>query len=131
MFDKLTLLAMVRKRMDWIAQRQEVLSENIANANTPRYQPKDLKALDFKTVLNETQPPVKPVATNPMHIVPEMKDPMREVRQRKTFESSPDGNSVVLEEQMAKLTEGRTAYETAANLFQKQMKMLKLAATGR
>ncbi|MBI5164675.1 MAG: flagellar basal body rod protein FlgB [Magnetospirillum sp.] len=131
MFEKLTLLAMARKKMDWLAQRQEVVAGNIANANTPKFIPKDLKALDFKSVLAETNPAVRPVATNAAHIVPEMQDPNTVLSQKKTYESSPDGNAVVLEEQMAKLGEAKSAYDTAANLFQKQVRMLRLAITSR
>lgn len=131
MFDKLTTLAMATRKMDWLARRQEVLAENIANADTPNYQSKDIKALDFKTVLHETgQSPVLPVATDPHHVVPHLTDPDQVFTQKRVYESSPDGNAVVLEEQMAKLGEAKGAYETASNLFKKQVDMLKLVTNG-
>ena len=43
----LTLFQMSEEKMRWLAQRQSVLSENIANANTPDYMPSDLKPLKF------------------------------------------------------------------------------------
>lgn len=125
MFDKLNLVALAKGRMDWIAQRQEVLAENIANANTPGYVPSDLKP--FKAQLNETLLPVQPVATNPMHIRPEIRDPRVVSETKKTFESSPDGNAVVLDEQLAKVGDAKGAYEVAASLMQKQFRMIKLA----
>lgn len=127
MFDKLTLVTLAESRMNWVARRQEVLSENIANANTPKYMPKDLKAFDFKEVLNQSVPAVKVEATNAKHIVPEFHDEQDVVNTKKAFESSPDGNAVVLEEQMAKVGEAKTSYEVAANLFQHQFKMLRTA----
>lgn len=127
MYDKLTLVNLAQSRMDWVARRQEVLSENIANANTPKYIPQDLKAFDFKDVLNQSVPLVQVKSTNSGHIVPEYHDEQRVVDTKKAFESSPDGNAVVLEEQMAKVGEAKTAYETAAALFQRQFKMLKTA----
>ena len=127
MYDKLTLVTLARSRMDWVARRQEVLSENIANANTPKYIPQDLKPYNFKAVLGQTDPVVKLKATDAAHIVPEYRDDQRVVDSRKTFESSPDGNAVVLEEQMAKVGEAKTAYEVASNLFQRQFKLLKTA----
>lgn len=127
MYDKLTLVQLAQSRMDWVAQRQEVLSENIANANTPKYIPQDLKAYDFKDVLHRMVPAVKVVSTNSSHIVPEYHDETVVQQNKKTYESSPDGNSVVLDEQMAKLAEAKSAYDTAANLFQRQFKMLKTA----
>jgi flagellar basal-body rod protein FlgB len=132
MFDNLTVLSMAKKSMGWIAQRQEVVAENIANANTPAYLPKDLKPLDFKQMVHESgKPPVLPVSTNSMHIVPQLQDPNTIETTKKTYESSPDGNAVVLEEQMAKLGDAKSAYEMAAGLFQKQISLLKLAVSGR
>lgn len=130
MFDKLTIMNMARKRMDWVAERNQVLAENVANANTPKYTPKDLKPLSFKEMVQDVNAAVKPTATHASHVVPEVKDPFKELSTKKTFESSPDGNAVVLEEQMAKVGESKTAYETAAALFQKQMRMIRMAVTG-
>ncbi|CCG39660.1 flagellar basal body rod protein FlgB [Magnetospirillum molischianum] len=126
MYDKLDIFKVTKAQMDWLAQRQEVLAENIANANTPRYLPKDLKPVSFKEVLTGTQAPtVTAVATNSAHIVPEMGiDPFKSVTQRKTYESAPDGNAVILEEQMAKIGESGTSFNTSASLFQKYQKMI-------
>ncbi|MGI9490897.1 MAG: flagellar basal body rod protein FlgB, partial [Geminicoccaceae bacterium] len=33
--------------MGWLSQRQAVLAQNIANADTPNFRPKDLNAKDF------------------------------------------------------------------------------------
>ena len=127
MFDKLTVMSMATKAMDWIAQRQEVLSENIANADTPGFTPKDLKPLDFKSVLKDTQAPsVLPVTTDPRHIVPKLVDPNTVLTEKKSFETTPDGNGVVLEEQMAKVGDGNASYQQVSALFQKQVALLKL-----
>ena len=127
MYDKLSILELAQSRMDWVAKRQTVLSENIANANTPKYIPKDITPFDFKDVLDHSAPLVQARATNAKHIVPDLPDPNKVVDTRKTFESSPDGNAVVLEEQMAKVSQAKSAYDVAANLFQRQYKMLKTA----
>jgi len=132
MFDKLTVMSMATKAMDWIAKRQEVLAENIANVDTPKYMPRDLKALDFKSVLKDTQAPsIQPVATDPRHIVPHFTDPNKVLTDKKTFESTPDGNAVVLEEQMAKVGEGNANYQQVSALFQKQVALLKLVTVER
>ena len=130
MYDDLGIFKMAKAQMDWIAQRQEVLAGNIANANTPRYLPKDLKPVDFKSVLTDTmEQPVGVTATNAKHIVPEMgPSPFKAVTQRKTYESTPDGNAVILEEQMAKIGEANANYNAAAALFQKYQKMIKTAS---
>ncbi len=128
MFTNLTLLQMAKKTMDWAARRQEVLAENVANADTPQFRPSDIKALDFKRELTGTQPSARPVVTNPLHVagVPYAKEPdIKRIRQ--PYESEPDGNSVVLEEQMQKVGETRQNYELATTLFAKNIKMLRTA----
>ncbi|MGE5545760.1 MAG: flagellar basal body protein [Solirubrobacterales bacterium] len=125
MFDKLNLVALAKGRMDWVARRQEVLAENIANANTPKYVPSDVKP--FKETLGETLLPVQPVATDPRHISTQIRDPRVVAKTKKTFESSPDGNGVVLDEQLAKMSDARTQYDVAASLFQKQFKLIRMS----
>jgi flagellar basal-body rod protein FlgB len=132
MFEDLTVLSMANQKMNWLAQRQEVLAENIANANTPRYLAKDLKPLDFKAVLDgsEAAGTVQLVTTNPRHIATQATDSNEVETETKPYESTPDGNGVVLEEQMDKIGRTKVDYETVTDLFAKQIKMLKLAITG-
>lgn len=125
MFENLTVLAMAKKRMDWLAQRQQVLAQNIANADTPNYQPRDLKPIDFKQALAQTQ---TVAVTHPRHVAPAPAAAEASAQKmKKPYETAPDGNAVVLEEQMHKIGEARGAYDLAANLFNKQLKMLRTA----
>jgi flagellar basal-body rod protein FlgB len=43
-------------------------------------------------------------------------------------ETTLDGNSVVLEEQMLKMTEARANYEAAVGFYQKSLAMIRTAA---
>ena len=54
-------------------------------------------------------------------------DAVRSRTLMKSFEESPDGNEVVLEEQMQKVGDTRSQYNTAAQLMQSNMKMLRMA----
>lgn len=45
MFD-LGLMKLLSLKMDWAAQRMEVVAQNVANSDTPGYQPRDLPAFD-------------------------------------------------------------------------------------
>ena len=129
----LKLFKMAMTRMDWAAQRQKVLSQNIANADTPRYQPKDVKELNFKDVLRHSgAAPVHVARTNATHLkgtIPEQ-DTFRAQGTRKTFEESPDGNQVIVEEQMQKVGDMRSEYNTAVTLMQAHMRMLTMAVKG-
>ena len=41
------LLSLLKERMAWLSQRQDLLSQNVANADTPGYTAHDLKPVDF------------------------------------------------------------------------------------
>ena len=129
----LKLFKMAMTRMDWAAQRQKVLSQNIANADTPNYRPRDVKEINFKDVLRgAAAPPVHVARTNAGHLkgtIPEQ-DPFRAKAVAKTFEESPDGNQVVIEEQMQKVGDTRSEYNTAVTLMTAHMKMLSIALKG-
>jgi flagellar basal-body rod protein FlgB len=129
MFEDLTLFSMAKKSMEWLSRRQEVLSQNVANANTPKYKAKDLAPLDFKSMMQDDDPaPVRAVVTNPMHISPPVEDsPFKEIVENKPEEAKPDGNEVLLEEQMQKVGEVKDAHQLAINLYQANMAMLKNA----
>ena len=102
--NNLKLFQMALTKMDWASTRQKVLSQNVANADTPDYREKDLKPLNFKQVLHESSP-VKVTRTDPHHLpgtIPEQQR-FNGKREQRTFEESPDGNKVVVEEQMQTL----------------------------
>src|SRR5580700_210001 len=48
------LLSMLKTRMNWLNQRQSLLSQNVANADTPGYAALDLKPVDFADALKKS-----------------------------------------------------------------------------
>lgn len=126
MFDKLTVLQMARSKLDWAARRNELLAENVVNANTPGYLPRDTKPFDFKEALAQVRQPGL-VATHPQHVSLPEPSPVQVMKVKTPFETSPDGNGVELEEQMAKISDTKGAYETAAELFRKNMQLLRIS----
>ena len=48
------ILSMLRERMEWHQERQRVLAENVANADTSNYQAKDLAPPDFEREVSLT-----------------------------------------------------------------------------
>lgn len=122
------LFQMALTKMNWASQRQKLLSQNVVNADTPEYRPQDLKDIDFKRELRRATP-VKVSRTDPNHskgTIPEV-EPFRARDVRRNFEASPDGNQVILEEQMQKVGSTRSDYNIAVTLMQSHMKMLKTA----
>jgi flagellar basal-body rod protein FlgB len=128
MFDDLKFFAMAHRTMHWLTERQKMVAENIANANTPHYQPKDIKPLDFKTVLGTEAQPVRAVATNPMHISPVVdKGTFDTVTERRPEESKLDGNAVLLEEQTKIIGDIKDMHSLATTLLQANMALFKTA----
>ena len=41
------IFGMMSEKMSWLSQRQRVLSQNIANADTPDYKARDIAKLSF------------------------------------------------------------------------------------
>jgi flagellar basal-body rod protein FlgB len=126
---RIPLFAALKTKMTWLNERQSVLAQNVANADTPAYRAKDLKPLDFKAMVAGAAPGVRLATTDPRHIAMGAADDAAGFKtdSSKPFEVSPSGNGVSLEEQMMKVTETRASYEMALNLYQKQIGMLRTA----
>jgi flagellar basal-body rod protein FlgB len=128
MLEDLKFFAMAQRTMQWLNGRQVAIAQNIANANTPKYQPKDLAPLDFKNLLDPPAPPVRAVATNPMHISPVVDSARFEtVTEHRPEESKLDGNAVLLEEQTKKLGDVKDLHTLASTLMQANMSLFRTA----
>lgn len=128
----MTLFRMARQKMSWVGQRQTVLSQNIANANTPNYRSKELEAMNFDKELSRLEP-VRMRATAGNHLSGTVVPPKHRVekdRLKDVYEVNPDGNSVVMEEQLMKVSDNQIQYQLAAGVYQKNMKMFHIALTG-
>lgn len=123
----LSLFNGMQARMDWLKERTTVLSQNVANADTPNYQARDLKPMTFERQL-ELADPLKVVRTSYGHqlgggvsITPVAQNA------RDYYETSPDGNKVSLEEQMTKMADTGMEFQTITNLYRKHIAMMKMA----
>jgi len=124
----LPLFDMIRHRMAWLHQRQKVLAQNIANADTPGYRPNDLAPLEFAALTRSGRARLELAATPGAHLRPLGDDGPERVRtQRETFESAPAGNAVILEEQLLKVADTRLDYELTSMLYKKSIGLLSMA----
>lgn len=122
------LFRMLSTKMDYLVQRQRVLSENIANSDTPNYQAKDLKPLEFEKVLRGEQAKLTMAQTSGQHMAaPGDSDTFSSAKSKHVYEVTPDGNGVVLEEQLMKVDVTRADYQLATNLFRKYQNLYKMA----
>ncbi|MBW8708448.1 MAG: flagellar basal body rod protein FlgB [Alphaproteobacteria bacterium] len=122
------LLSMLRERMTWLNQRQDLLSQNVANADTPGYVAKDLKALDFERALRETGSGAGMLVTNSRHISLGTSHAGKfEQHDTPDQEANPNGNAVSLEMEMIKVSDTQAQFQAAANLYAKAMTLMKTA----
>ncbi|HEY1504093.1 MAG TPA: flagellar basal body protein [Stellaceae bacterium] len=127
------LFAALSKRMAWLTGRQTVLAENVANANTPGYVAKDLKELDFKSLIgNGTGTnfgPLQLAADQPGHFAPAVPSNPAQVVQVPD-DQSLSGNGVSLESQMMKVSTNASEYALVTTLYKQNISMIKTALGG-
>jgi flagellar basal-body rod protein FlgB len=127
------LFAMLRERMSWLNQRQGVLSQNVANADTPGYGARDLKAPDFETLLRTTVKGTEISSglrtTNSKHIALQASAESGGFTDfaAPDVEASLNGNSVSLESEMMKMADTQASYQAATNLYSKAVDMMRTA----
>jgi flagellar basal-body rod protein FlgB len=123
----LPLLSMLKTRMHWHQSRQKVLAENVANANTPGFQPKDLQQPSFSP-RGAVVGGAAPVAvTDAQHMTGTQARAGEDPRNARRFEVRPSGNAVTLEDEMLKVSQNQADFQMAASLYQKSMQMLRIA----
>ena len=126
--NKLTLFGMIKGQMKWLNKRQEVLAQNVANADTPNYKPKDLKPVNFREVMREQHKRDMMNRMSGTAVAGLTKSMAFESEVNRTpYETAPDGNAVVLEEQMGKIGENQMKYQLTNELYRKHIGMIKIA----
>jgi flagellar basal-body rod protein FlgB len=121
----------LEKAMDYSAFRSRLLSQNVANVNTPNYKRLDV---DFSTILDQTLAPsqLTMASTHPSHFggnstspaIPTIiKDDSRSMR--------VDGNNVDVEYEMSKVAENSLFYQSLTSSWKGQMSRLKMVIEGK
>ncbi len=134
--------AMLKNRLTFLNDRQKILADNVANASTPKFVPKDLDEKAFNQAYSRSfsslgvgsagvgnVAPVTLMATQSGHITgPSSESSVARTIKSPDSETTLDGNSVVLEEQMIKVADTRMNYDIAIGLYQKGLQLMRLAA---
>jgi flagellar basal-body rod protein FlgB len=128
------LLGALKSKMSWLNQRQKLVAQNVANASTPGFKPRDLKPMDFKAALKGVQGTglngsLGLSRTNPAHISVDSgaSGGASQAVVKADSETTMDGNSVVLEEQMLKMADSRMQYDAAIGFYQKSLALVRMA----
>jgi len=125
----LPLLNQIKGRLSWLDERQRVIAQNVANSDTPGYVARDLAApKDFAAAMRGQGGPLQMARTSAAHIAPAGPTARYQTNDAPDSETTLDGNSVVVEEQMLKMAESRMAYDAAIGFYQKSLQMIRMAA---
>lgn len=131
------IFSILKNRLGYLSQRQTLISQNVANVNSPGFVGKDLKPFVIsdknstagRLQLTGANAAVGPARTDPGHIQGTVTNTGGALRADKAPDSETrlDGNKVVLEEQMMKMTDARMNYEAAVTFYQKSMGLMRMA----
>jgi flagellar basal-body rod protein FlgB len=114
----LGLFQLADKRLAWADQRQQVLAQNVANADTPGYRAKDVQSFDKMLSQATASDAAIPVQTNQMHLAGTLAtDTARLNRMAKPDAKAPDGNAVSLQDELAKVAETDQTQQFVLNLY--------------
>ncbi|MBX7257126.1 MAG: flagellar basal body rod protein FlgB [Candidatus Hydrogenedentes bacterium] len=126
-FEGVSAVRVLQEGMRVAVLNQNLLANNIANVDTPNYNP---VRLDFQATLRDALDGNGRVSlrkTLPQHLEAERWQPQFK---RVALTSKNDYNKVDLEQEMADLAENTGRYTTYGSLLAKQFKMVKDMLTG-
>ena len=132
---QITVFSLMKARLQMLGDRQKVIAENVANVSTPGFVPKDIDKDSFAAALQRMAGRASGpghttmVATQAGHMAPQGgASAGYGMARAPDSETTLDGNSVVVEEQMMKIAETRMDFETMVGLYQKSLGLLRLAS---
>ena len=114
------------KSLNVRAQRMEVLSRNIANADTPHFKAQDI---DFKSVMKVASEGAV-IPTNAMHITEGPDQTSDGLKYRIPYNVSFDGNTVELPVEQAKFGQYAADYQTTLSILESRISGIRKALRG-
>jgi flagellar basal-body rod protein FlgB len=122
------LFDLISARTSWLGQRQAVLGQNVAHADTPGYLPRDLEPIAFEGLLAGAAARLQPVRTAVAHLAaagpaggayPDRVDADVQVK--------PSGNGVDLPDQLRKMSSTELDHQLTTSLYRRYVGMLRTA----
>jgi flagellar basal-body rod protein FlgB len=121
---KIGLFDLAAMRLAWTAQRQSVLAANIANANTPAFQARDIQSFDH--VLSGIGS-IEPSRTQPEHMRGTVPAGLASLITDPPTARALDGNTVSLDQQLTKVADTETTQALVTTIWKKYMGMFSMA----
>lgn len=126
-FSKQPLFAMISQRIGWLTERQRVLAENVANADTPEFKPRDLKEQNFERVLRGMSNSISPTRTSMQHMSLSGERGMgpSDMSREKPHETTLSGNAVTLDVELMKISQTAHDHQLASSLYRKHLNLFR------
>lgn len=120
----------LKKALDFNAQKTAITASNISNADTPGYKS---MSVEFENVLQQAtgEKSIPMTGTNPRHIRPDNPD-IKSLKANMVVDQSQgrlDGNNVNLEKEMTNLAEAQINYNAVIQAYTKRGETIKSAIT--
>lgn len=119
------LFAALSQRMAWLTERQTVLAQNVANADTPGYVAQDLPEPDFRKYLAQSTSKVALATTQPGHLTVAPSLASSAAVPDKSDTATGKNHHVSLEDQMVKVSQTANDYAVAATVYRANLGMVK------
>jgi flagellar basal-body rod protein FlgB len=123
------LLQALASKMRWHQERQQLLAQNIANADTPGYSEKDLKPFQVEDsggvqsvammTTSDSSPTSISISSGDQDGSFELADP--------SGQTNPAGNDVTIEDEMMKVSSNDLDYQTVTALYSRQLGLVRIA----
>jgi flagellar basal-body rod protein FlgB len=134
MLDGIDVFRITGARMRQLSERQNVLAQNIANADTPHYRARDVKPFQFDSALLRTQGGVAPLrlaGSQAGHITGGRGGAAITTDRANSYSEDPTGNTVDLEEQMVKQSDVAKNYDLATLVYKRSAALMRSAVSSR
>ena len=128
------LIGGIARNMKHLSERQRVISENIANSETPGFKARDVRAPDFSDLI-DTGNSSASIARPRVQLTGSMaalgaRAPISAgsvMLDADTSETKPDGNNVTLEDQLLKMGQVQADFAAMTSLYRKSEGLMQSA----
>jgi flagellar basal-body rod protein FlgB len=110
------LFQLASQRLQWLSERQKIVSENIANADVSGYRAREVQGFESYLDKGREVDRVTNVDVTEVEAI---------------WGQNLSGNNVILEEQMVLAADTAGQYRLASNLYRKAQQMVLAVASGR
>lgn len=117
----------LEQSLDYATKKNKLISNNIANVDTPNYKAKDIQ---FKQVLDQKVTSLKGKTTHPKHISFSSSTSPYQVYAQQNSMFNHNGNNVDIDKEMSKLAENQIYYQSLVDRLNGKFSLLQTVIKG-